>query len=84
MRELENFKKFLKEENKSAYGSEIDNLRKGLAPDEDIKLTDYSDKLRGDIVKKQDYLVSMLQDAIDKEDWSQVRDAISYVKVRMK
>jgi hypothetical protein len=84
MKEFENFKKFLKEENKSAYGSEIDNLRKGLAPDEDIKLTDYSDKLRGDIVKKQDYLVSMLQDAIDKEDWSQVRDAISYVKVRMK
>ena len=84
MKELKNFRKFLKEENKSAYGSEIDNLRKGLAPDEDIKLTDYSDKLRGDIVKKQDYLVSMLQDAIDKEDWSQVRDAISYIKVRMK
>ena len=84
MKELKNFRKFLKEENKSAYGSEIDNLRKGLAPDEEIKLTDYSDKLRGDIVKKQDYLVSMLQDAIDKEDWSQVRDAISYIKVRMK
>lgn len=84
MKELKAFKEFLQEENKSAYGSEIDALRKGLAPDEDIKLTDYSDKLRGDVVKKQDYLVSMLQDAIDKEDWSKVRDAILYIKVRMK
>lgn len=84
MKELKAFKEFLQEESKSAYGSEIDNLRKGLAPDEDVKLTDYSDRLRGDVVKKQDYLISMLQDAVDKEDWSQVRDAISYIRVRMK
>jgi hypothetical protein len=84
MKELEAFKKFIQEESKSAYGSEIDNLRKGLAPDEDIKLTDDSDQLKGDVVKKTEYVINMLSNAIEEKDWSKVGNAISYIRVRMK
>lgn len=71
------------EKNKFAYGSEIRNLEKDLASDEEINLTDYSGPLRGDVVKKKDYVVHMLNDAIDKKDWGKVEYAILYLKHKM-
>jgi LAS superfamily LD-carboxypeptidase LdcB len=68
---------------RSAYGQEIRNLEKDLASDEDIQLSDYSGRLRGDVVKKKDYVIHMLRDAIDKQEWGQVGDVILYIKHRM-
>jgi hypothetical protein len=83
--QIEQNEKSIKEdvEHTSAYGKDIDTLYSKLEPDEDVKLTDHSDKLRGDVVKKKDYLISMLKDAMDKQDWGTIGDAISYIKNRM-
>lgn len=76
--------KLIEDEDRFGYGNqEIETLRQGLGSDEDIRLSDNSDKLRGDVVKKKDYLSNMLKDAIEKEDWSIVSDAISYIRIRM-
>ena len=59
--------KIIKEDDnrRVGYGNEeIRNLQKGLAPDEDVRLTDYSDELRGEVVKKKDYVISWLRDII--------------------
>ena len=78
--------KIIKEDDnrRVGYGNEeIRNLQKGLAPDEDVRLTDYSDELRGEVVKKKDYVISWLRDIIQDEDWNKLGDVILYIKHRM-
>ena len=78
--------KIIKEDDnrRVGYGTEeIRNLQKGLAPDEDVRLTDYSDELRGEVVKKKDYVISWLRDIIQDEDWDKLGDVILYMKHRM-
>lgn len=78
--------KIIKEDDdrRIGYGNEeIRNLQKGLAPDEDVRLTDYSDELRGEVVKKKDYVISWLRDIIQDEDWNKLGDVILYIKHRM-
>lgn len=66
------------------YGNkEIEALRGDLSQDEDIYLSDYSDRLRGDVVKKKQYVVNMLRKAIDNQDWEMVNNAIGYISARM-
>jgi hypothetical protein len=54
-----------------------------LGSDEYVKLSDYSGELRGDIVKKKDYVIHMLREAIDNEDWGVVSDTILFIKHKM-
>lgn len=78
--------KIIKEDDnrRVGYGNEeIRNLQKGLSPDEDVRLTDYSDELRGEVVKKKDYVISWLRDIIQDEDWNKLGDVILYIKHRM-
>lgn len=66
------------------YGTEeIRNLEKDLAPDEDIKLTDYTGTLTGEVVKKKDYVIHMLKDIIHDQEWDRIGDVILYIKHRM-
>lgn len=80
-------KRIVKEEGEQqrfAYGSEeIRNLDSQLGSDEYVKLSDYSGELRGDIVKKKDYVIHMLRGAIKDEDWGKVGDTILFIKHRM-
>ena len=79
-------KRIIKEDDqqKSAYGGEeIRKLDSQLGPDEYVQLSDYGDQLRGDIVKKKDYVIHMLRDAIKDEDWGKVGDTILFIKHRM-
>jgi hypothetical protein len=67
-----------------AYGGEeIRKLDSQLGPDEYVQLSDYSDQLRGDIVKKKDYVIHMLRGAIKDEDWGKVGDTILFIKHKM-
>jgi hypothetical protein len=67
-----------------AYGGdEIRKLEKQLGNDEYVKLSDNSDKLRGEKIKKKDYVIHMLRDAIDNEDWGKVNDTILFIKHKM-
>ena len=78
--------KIIKEDDnrRVGYGNEeIRNLQKGLSPDVDVRLTDYSDELRGEVVKKKDYVISWLRDIIQDEDWNKLGDVILYIKHRM-
>jgi hypothetical protein len=80
-------KRIVKEEGEQqrfAYGSEeIRKLDSQLGPDEYVQLSDYSSELRGDIVKKKDYVIHMLREAIDNEDWGVVGDTILFIKHKM-
>jgi hypothetical protein len=80
-------KRIIKEEEdqqRFSYGGDgIRNLEKQLGNDEYVKLSDNGDKLRGDIVKKKDYVIHMLTDAIDNEDWGKVNDTILFIKRKM-
>jgi len=79
-------KRIIKEDNqqKSAYGGEeIRKLDSQLGSDEYVQLSDYGDQLRGDIVKKKDYIIHMLRDAIKDEDWGKVGDTILFIKHKM-
>jgi hypothetical protein len=79
-------KRIVKEEGEQrfAYGSEeIRKLDSQLGSDEYVKLSDYSGELRGDIVKKKDYVIHMLREAIDNEDWGVVGDTILFIKHKM-
>jgi hypothetical protein len=78
-------KRIIKEDDQQrfAYGDEIRKLDSQLGPDEYVQLSDYSDQLRGDIVKKKDYVIHMLRDAIKDEDWGKVGDTILFIKHRM-
>jgi hypothetical protein len=78
-------KRIVKEEGEQrfAYGSEIRNLDSQLGRDEYVQLSDYSGELRGDIVKKKDYVIHMLREAIDNEDWGVVGDTILFIKHKM-
>ena len=71
------------EQQRFAYGDEIRNLDSQLGPDEYVQLSDDTDELRGDIVKKKDYVIHMLRDAIKDEDWGKVGDTILFIKHRM-
>ena len=72
------------EERRIGYGAEqIRNLQKDLAGDEDVRLSDYSGDLRGEVMKKKDYLISWLRDIIQDEDWNRLGDVILYIKHRM-
>jgi len=72
------------EQQRFAYGSdEIRKLDSQLGPDEYVQLSDDSDELRGDIVKKKDYVIHMLRGAIKDEDWGKVGDTILFIKHRM-
>ena len=51
-------KRIIKEDDQQRFaygGEEIRKLDSQLGPDEYVQLSDYSDQLRGDIVKKKDY-----------------------------
>jgi hypothetical protein len=80
-------KRIVKEEGEQqrfAYGGEeIRNLDSQLGPDEYVQLSDYSGELRGDIVKKKDYVIHMLREAIQNEDWGAVGDTILFIKHKM-
>jgi hypothetical protein len=79
-------KRIVKEEGEQrfAYGSEeIRKLDNQLGPDEYVQLSDYSGELRGDIVKKTDYVIHMLREAIDNEDWGVVSNTILFIKHKM-
>lgn len=78
-------KKVIKEdERRIGYGTEeIRNLEKGLAPDEDIKLTDYTGTLTGEVVKKKDYVIHMLKNIIHDQEWDRIGDVILYMRNRM-
>ena len=79
-------KRIIKEDDqqKSAYGGEeIRKLDSQLGSDEYVQLSDYGDQLRGDIVKKKDYVIHMLRGAIKDEDWGKVGDTILFIKHRM-
>jgi hypothetical protein len=71
------------EQQRFAYGDEIRKLDSQLGPDEYVQLSDDSDELRGDIVKKKDYIIHMLRDAIKDEDWGKVGDTILFIKHKM-
>ena len=72
------------EQQRFAYGGEeIRKLDSQLGPDEYVQLSDDSDELRGDIVKKKDYVIHMLRGAIKDEDWGKVGDTILFIKHRM-
>ena len=71
------------EQQRFAYGDEIRNLDSQLGPDEYVQLSDDTDELRGDIVKKKDYVIHMLSGAIKDEDWGKVGDTILFIKHRM-
>ena len=72
------------DERRIGYGTdEIRNLEKDLAPDEDIKLTDYTGTLTGEVVKKKDYVIHMLRDIIHDQEWDRIGDVILYIKHRM-
>jgi hypothetical protein len=73
------------ENHRNGYGhKEINNLYNDLNHDEDVWLSDNSGDLRGDVVKKIEYIRNMLNSAIYKEDWSMVRRAMSYIDVKFK
>ena len=79
-------KRIIKEDDEQRFaygGEEIKKLDNQLKPDEYVQLSDYSDKLRGDIVKKKDYVIHMLRDAIKDEDWGKVGDTILFIKEKM-
>jgi hypothetical protein len=78
-------KRIIKEDDQQrfAYGDEIRKLDSQLGPDEYIQLSDDTDELRGDIVKKKDYVIHMLRGAIKDEDWGKVGDTILFIKHRM-
>jgi len=79
-------KRIIKEDDQQRFaygGEEIRKLDSQLGPDEYVQLSDYSDQLRGDIVKKKDYVIHMLRDAIKDEDWGKVGDTILFIKHRM-
>ena len=79
-------KRILKEEGEQRFaygGEEIRKLDSQLGPDEYVQLSDYSGQLRGDIVKKTDYVIHMLREAIDNEDWGVVSNVILFIKHKM-
>ena len=72
------------EDGRFGYGyKEIDALSNNLRDDEDVYLSDNSGELRGDVVKKKQYAINMLRNAIDKQDWSLVNRAIMYMEIKM-
>lgn len=82
-----NKKNIIKEDgtsDKFAYGhKDINSLYDGLDQDEDIYLTDNSGELRGDIVKKKQYVINMLKKALNSGDWSIVNQTILYINTKM-
>jgi hypothetical protein len=79
-------KRIIKEDEQQRFaygGEEIRKLDSQLGPDEYVQLSDDSDELRGDIVKKKDYVIHMLRGAIKDEDWGKVGDTILFIKHRM-
>ena len=79
-------KRIIKEDDQQRFaygGEEIRKLDSQLGPDEYVQLSDDSDELRGDIVKKKDYVIHMLRGSIKDEDWGKVGDTILFIKHRM-
>jgi hypothetical protein len=67
-----------------AFGhNEITRLLKTLGPDEDVWLDDSTGELSGRVVKKSDYVVRMLEDAMKNKDWSKVLSAQLYLKTQI-
>ena len=70
-------------ESDRAYGHEdIDKLYSNLGDDEDVSLDDMSGELSGQVVKKIDYVKNMLERAVESEDWSMVKRAMSYLEMK--
>lgn len=66
------------------YGhDEINSLHNDLNHDEDVWLSDNTGDLSGEVVRKAQYLKNMLNDAIRKEDWGLVHQAILYLDIKM-
>ena len=76
--------KIILENRRHAYGhQEIGGLYDDLGQDDDVYLSDNTGELRGDVISKKDYLKNMLRDAINKQEWSIVYRAISYIDIKM-
>jgi hypothetical protein len=64
------------------YGhAEIKKLETKLKDDEHIYLDDSSGQLSGEIVSKPEYITRILQDALQKKDWSKIESLLTFVKV---
>ena len=76
--------RIIKEDDQERFAYGGDAIRKlQMGQDEYVQLSDYGDQLRGDVVKKKDYIVHMLKDAIENEDWGKVGDTILFIKHKM-
>lgn len=71
-------------ENDRAYGhEEINKLHGNLKDDEYVSLDDSSGELSGRVVSKLEYVVEMLQTAIQEKNWSKVSRTILFIKSMM-
>jgi hypothetical protein len=70
-------------ENERVFGHQnIKGLYDKLNDTEEVYLDDTTGDLSGEIISKKDYVTNMLKRAVEKEDWSLVSRAISYLKVK--
>jgi hypothetical protein len=77
-------RRIIKEDDQEIFAYGGDDIRKlQMGQDEYVQLSDYGDRLRGDVVKKKDYIIHMLKDAIENEDWGKVGDTILFIKHKM-
>ena len=70
-------------ENERVFGNQnIKGLYDKLNDTEEVYLDDTTGDLSGEIISKKDYVTNMLKRAVEKEDWSLVSRAISYLRVK--
>ena len=70
-------------ENQRVFGHQnIKGLYDKLNDTEEVYLDDTTGDLSGEIISKKDYVTNMLKRAVEKEDWSLVGRAISYLNVK--
>ena len=70
-------------ENERVFGNQnIKGLYDKLNDTEEVYLDDTTGDLSGEIISKKDYVTNMLKRAVEKEDWSLVGQAITYLKVK--
>lgn len=70
-------------ENERVFGHQnIKGLYDKLNDTEEVYLDDTTGDLSGEIISKKDYVTNMLKRAVEKEDWSLVGQAITYLKIK--
>lgn len=75
-------KRILNEDDRVYGHDKIKGLYDKLGDSDDVYLDDTTGDLSGEIISKKDYVTNMLKRAVEKEDWSLVSRAISYLKVK--